>query len=1004
MRIRLVLFTLLAMSLPAVLFAAGKIHGKVTDKDTGEPLPGATVTLLGTTRGAAADVDGNYEILNIEVGTYTLQATYIGYQPVQISNVRVNENLTTEENFALTKTAVQVAPVEIVAQRPLIEKSATNETRIVNSDVLESVPIRGVTAVAALQPGVVLRNNLVYVRGSRADETGFTIEGVNITDPYYGGRGVTISQDAVEQIQVQTGGYPAEFGGANGGLVSTELRTGGEQLHVSLRAESDNYTKQGKESLGGYSYGYSDYVGTLSGPVVSNRIRFFGTVENQFYRDPGGFVAAAGSGINGQNGIGTNASVANPGFWNGLNFAGIVAAPQYTIASPNKLTTDTLDLNYPAGNEIGGQLDQYSYTGTLLFDLGDIQLRAAGSYSYIFSQNTANVHDFLDLARLPINKYENGFGNVKLTQFFTPKTYYELNVNYYRVFNQTGLDPQLGMNVVAYGDTSAGASNPSLNNGSTTLDNAPWYVFGPTSGGGLSVDQPGTLLSAPAITSETSLGGRLDFSTSTDNNSLKFGGEYTYYTIRRFAPAAVDGVYQIMNNPNRTLQGKEADLRASGYNNYGYDVLGNVINSDVTVNGITVDFGPPHPVNGAVYVEDELQLTDINLNVGLRYDYINPDSWAFDDPSGIDFIDSLDVVNVKDPQHGMKKTPATQQVSPRVGVSFPVTDQTVFHAQYGKFIQESELLDSYAGMGRLYQLLAGGNYIQPPTGFGLRPERTTSYELGFSQQVGENASFDITAFYKDIRDQIQARLIPPDGTGQNRNYYTLVNGDFSTSKGVEFKITLRRTNRLEAQLNYTFASAEGTGSTANSSEGSASDQHGYTANIPFPTSFSQENTGSINLDYHFAKNDGGPILERAGLNLLMTFGSGYPFTLESVSQNNIGDARFQVPLEPIGYSTSPWTFELDLRIDKTVTISSLDAMFYIYVQNLLNAHNADNVFIRTGDPADDGWLGTTSGQAYAAAQSDPELYQELYNAAYLGNNSGNYLSPRQIRFGVKIDY
>jgi len=1018
MRVRILLLTLLIALMPAVLFAAGKIHGKVTDKDTGEPLIGATVQLLGTSRGATTDENGDYTILQVEVGTYTVEASYIGYQAVQISNVRVNENLTAEVNFSITKTAVQVAPVEIVAQRPLIEKSATNETRIINSDLLQSIPIRNVTEVAALQPGVVLRNNLVYIRGSRADETGFVLDGVNVTDPYNGGRGVTISEDAVEQIEVQTGGYPAEYGGANGGLVSTELRTGSQQFHLSLRGETDDYTSQGKESLGGYSYGYSDYVGSISGPVISDKIRFFGTAENTFYRDPGSFSALVGSGINGQNGIGLNSSNASPRFWSGINFPGIVAAPQYTPANPSTASVDTLNLNYPGGNMVGGQLNQYSYTGTLLFDLGDVQFRAAGSFSNIFSQDPADIHSFLDESRLPINRYQNGFGNVKLTQFFTPKTYYELNLNYYRVLNQTSLDPEYGWDIADYGSPT---SNPSLNFDpktglpQTSLDNAPWYIFGPTSGGGLSVFQPGTLLSGapesvypgPALLSETSLGARLDFSTSTDKNALKFGGEYERYTIRRFAPATVDGVYKIMNSGNTQAQ-EIAALNSAGYNNYGYDVFGNVINSDVTVGNTVIEFGPPHPVNGAIYVEDQIQLTDINLNFGLRYDYINPDSWAFDDPAGIGFNDTYNVVNVTNDSIGMHKTPATNQVSPRVGVSFPVSDMTVFHAQYGKFIQESELLDSYAGMGRIFQLVAGGNYIQPPTGFGLLPERTTSYEIGFSQQVGDNASFDITTFYKDILDQIQARLIAPDGKGQNRNYYTLVNGDFSTSKGVEVKITLRRTNRLEAQLNYTFASAEGTGSTAASSEGSASDARGYTANIPFPTSFSQENTGSLSLDYRWAKDDGGSILQRAGINLLMTFGSGYPFTLETISQNNIGDARFQVPLEPIGYSSTPWTFELDLRVDKTVSFGPLDAMIYIYVQNLLNTRNADNAFIRTGDPANDGWLSTSQGQAYAAAQSNPALYEDIYNAAYNGNNSGgyssNFTSPRQIRFGVKIDY
>ena len=248
-------------------------------------------------------------------------------------------------------------------------------------------------------------------------------------------------------------------------------------------------------------------------------------------------------------------------------------------------------------------------------------------------------------------------------------------------------------------------------------------------------------------------------------------------------------------------------------------------------------------------------------------------------------------------------------------------------------------------------------------------------------------------------------MILPAAGAENRSYYTLVNGDFATSKGVEFKITLRRVDRMQAQFNYTFSSAEGTGSTSNSSAGSASDQHGYTANIPFPTSFSQENTGSLNLDYRYAKDDGGPILQRAGINLLLQFGSGFPYTLETVSQNNLGDARFQVPLEPIGYSSTPWTFEVDLRIDKTVSFGpSLDAMFYIYVQNLLNKQNANDVFIRTGDPANDGWLGTTEGQAYAAAQTNPAQYEALYNDAFLGGNANNFQPPRQIRFGVKIDY
>ncbi|MCX6141638.1 MAG: carboxypeptidase-like regulatory domain-containing protein, partial [Ignavibacteriales bacterium] len=143
---RKLLLTLTALLiLPALLQAqTGKVRGKVTDKETGEPLIGANVVVVGTSLGAATNIDGDYVINPVTVGTVDVTVTYIGYQSMTISGVRVNANLSTQVNFAISKGAVTLGVVEVVAERPLINKNATNSVRITDAEALVKMPARGV--------------------------------------------------------------------------------------------------------------------------------------------------------------------------------------------------------------------------------------------------------------------------------------------------------------------------------------------------------------------------------------------------------------------------------------------------------------------------------------------------------------------------------------------------------------------------------------------------------------------------------------------------------------------------------------------------------------------------------------------------------------------------------------------------------------------------------------------------------------------------------------------
>jgi hypothetical protein len=961
---------------PALVFGAGKIRGKVTDSGTGEPLVGANVVVVGTSMGAAANVAGEFLILNVPVGTYTLRTTYVGYQSITISNIRVNNELTTDANFSLPSEGVTVGVVEIVAERPLINKSATNAVRIIDNEFFDKMPARGVAAAIAIQPGIVVQGGNVYVRGGRADEVGYRVEGANVTDILAGGNGLYTSAEAVEQIQVQAGGFNAEFGGANAGIIQTQLRSGSsERWKVTLLGETDRFTSMDKKALGGYSYGYGDMTATLGGPIPGVPIRIFGSVQNTFYRDP-------------------SVSVRDP-----IAFTNLITDPVLTPAHPTVARPDTISALNIGGNSVGGMNNRWAFAGTVLLDLGALQVRAAGSYTGTESRNTTFFSNQLDQNRLQLNQFMNAFGNLKLSYVFSPTTFLEVNANYYA--RQTkNMDPYWRDNIFSYGDSAANAALGYMYyREGVNYSNYSFY-----NGGITGFAQPGQFIASYYKDRTDQIGARADFTTQLKQHEIKIGGEYNQSKYRRYNPAGEQGFSRYAKQAANAAELENLLNLAAGTGSdiIGYNIFGDPIESDIVVNGGTLYFAPPKPVFAAAYIQDKIEFSDIIINLGLRWDYINPDSKTTDNPGNLTLnADELLVPSM------YKKTPATSQVSPRIGFSFPVTDRTVFHAQYGKFIQQSRLNDSFSGAAAISGNATASYWVSDGArGWGLTPERTTQYEIGFSQMVSDMASFDITAFYKDIQDQIQFVQIQPEPGTSTQVYHSLQNRDFTTSKGIEAKFTLRRTSRVSAQINYTFANVRSTASDQAGSNGIWQLGLGPNA-LPrflFPTDFDQAHRGALLLDYRFGKGDGGPVFQQFGANIMFTFNSGHQYTrVTDPSRAAEGtDERRRAPIEAIGASTTPWFFQLDMRLDKTVSIGPLEANFFVYVINLLGTDNVVNVFSRTGDAANDGYFLTQGG--YADAASLGQGFVNMWTALNNNGNSGNYGPPRQIRFGIRLEY
>ncbi len=310
----LVAFCLL---IPILAFAGttGKIVGTVKDDKSGETLPGVNVVLDGTMLGAVTDMDGYLMIINVPPGTYTMRVKMIGYQPKTISDVKVSVDMTTTVNVFLGQMVVDMGEqVTVVADRPIVQKDKTSSMAAVSSDEIKAMPVQEVADVLELQAGLV-RDGVggIHVRGGRSGEVAYWIDGIAATDNYSGNMGVQVENSSVQELQVISGTFNAEYGQAMSAVVNIVTKEGGEKMHGEISSfvgdyvsfdddtywvlepnsgelsairspEEGSYTKT--NPLRSFNPIYN-VQGSLSGPLFSDKLTFFTTAR---YFTNGGYL------------------------------------------------------------------------------------------------------------------------------------------------------------------------------------------------------------------------------------------------------------------------------------------------------------------------------------------------------------------------------------------------------------------------------------------------------------------------------------------------------------------------------------------------------------------------------------------------------------------------------------------------------------------------------------------------------------------------------------------
>ena len=270
----LVLVTFLILVLSSCLYAQGtnKIVGKVVDKDTGEPLPGVNVIISGTFLGAATDINGQYFILNVPVGTYTLEASMIGYKKLVKTSVRVEINRTTQVNFQMEATVIEGEEVTVVAEKDDLHIEVASSQIVTSSETIsEAANVRSVGDFLKKQAGIGSR---LEIRGGSSEQTGTIVEGIEYVDHLKGRTEITLPMSAVEQVAIQSGGFTADQGNYRSGLINVALKKGNTRKYSGSLSIQRNDAQM--KRFGSTLFGADNYYNRQ---FASPEIAFIGTKD-----------------------------------------------------------------------------------------------------------------------------------------------------------------------------------------------------------------------------------------------------------------------------------------------------------------------------------------------------------------------------------------------------------------------------------------------------------------------------------------------------------------------------------------------------------------------------------------------------------------------------------------------------------------------------------------------------------------------------------------------------
>lgn len=727
---------------------SGKLSGRILD-EAGEPLPGATALVEGTTLGAAADASGDYSILRIPPGTYSVRFSIVGYQTTVIEDVRIASNQTTTLDVALNEAVIEGEEVVVTAERPIVDISLTSSMSTLSREDIAVLPVQALDDIVNLQAGVVDG----HFRGGRRGEVQYQVDGVSVNNPYDNTSTLELDRSVLQEVQVISGTFDAEYGQAMSGVVNAVLRSGDDDRYeFSAEVYMGDHLSPGNDSL------------TVRSPLGGEqRVALFPHIEEV---DPLTFQ----------------------------NYQASISGPVPVLPSTTFLVNGQrhVDLGHLMGIRMFVPTDTNNFEQRIFNPTGDgevVPMEFSKEWSWlakITNRSIPNVQiGYQAISNIIDRKnYSHGYRlnpegtkdvhryslvhGVDLTHAVAENLFYEVS---------------LRQNLFDYKDMKfeeIGTPPPDAGTRFALPDDSPYRRPGDPRGDanfeegaivqgvdlGRFIQRTNSWLGKAAVTGQVSKVHLLKAGVELQASTVDFGTP-----DGRIQPLVIDGL-QVLGVLRDTL-----DAQVLSYK----------------------------PVQAAAFLQDRVEWRDLRIRAGVRLEYFDANSTI---PS-----DLANPANTIDdaPESLPQPTSVKLRLAPRIGVSFPILNRASLFFSYGHFYQMPGLGEMFrnSDYSVLEDLQAGAVDYGVMGNPDLKPEFTAQYEFGFKSEVTSFLGLDLSLFYKDIRDLLGVEFVQ---TYTAAEYARLTNVDFGGVRGFTLSLDQRGPGPISTSLDYTLQTAIGNAS------------------------------------------------------------------------------------------------------------------------------------------------------------------------------------------------